>query len=102
MPTLAPPTERTQLRRLLRRRDDLADLIAARRSHGLPLAEEWVALVRLEDHLRETYPRAYTIHLPAWLQRRAPGAHPVGGHHPACPLCRTGTAKQTIRTGRTR
>lgn len=100
MATLAPSThrpqqprrQRTQLQRLLQRRDDLADRLVAHRSHGLPTTDAWIALVRLEDHIRETHPRAYTTHLPSWLQRQAPGAHPLGRHDPACPLCTTSTA----------
>lgn len=82
-----PRTRRTQLHRLLRKHDHLTDSLTAHQCHALPTKDLWIALVELEDHIRDTYPRAYTTRLPAWLLRDPPGTHPIGGHHPACPLC---------------
>lgn len=85
------------LRRLLRRHEDLERLMSARRSHGLPAHEHWFALVALEDRLMADYPRAAVSWQRVWDTRQLNGAHSPGRSHPRCPICNDTATRAPLR-----
>jgi len=91
-PTLAdtaPPNPRPRgaLARLVRQHEQLEELIAARRSHGLSTREPWLAMVKLEDKLADEHPAAFAHWIAIWAQRRSAADHLRGQTSAACPLC---------------
>ena len=107
MSTLAPPSPTTQphrarltkAQRIARKHDELETLIYARRSHGLPAADLWLAMTQLEDRLRTESPRSYSHWLAIWLLRRPVGAHPRGGYAASCPLRQPARHSTQAKTG---
>lgn len=75
------------LQHLVRKHEQLEDLIAAAKSHAQPTARLWAAMVAIEDRMRDAYPRAYNHWIAVWALRTPRGSHPVGTASPECRLC---------------
>lgn len=86
-----------KLQRLVRKHEDLEQWILAYRSHGLPIAELWQAMISLEDRLAAESPRAYSHWLAVWLVRRTGKGHAIGAVDPTCTLCQPRTTEATPR-----
>jgi hypothetical protein len=77
----------TDLQHLVRKHEELDDLIGAARSHAQPTTRLWAAMVAIEDRMRVTHPRAYTHWIAVWALRSPRGQHPIGAASPECSLC---------------
>ena len=77
------------LHHLVRKHEQLEDLIGAARSHAQPTARLWAAMVAIEDRMRLAHPRAYTHWIAVWALRAPRGQHPIGAASPECRFCTT-------------